>query len=303
MNDRINDAPNLQRYVLGTAGLGGVWGAVDPEASVNSILHALERGILAIDTAPAYGDGEAFVGRALQQWKGARPLVSTKVGRLKSYASDQGIYDYTPDGMAGSVDRSLSALGLSRVDVLFLHEPEAIPDTEIEPAVLKMMALKQQGYTTQIGLGGNYPAAFLPYLDAGVFDVVMEYNRLNACSIDALDTSLPQCSRRNIAYWAASPLHMGLLGSRFESFTRNRPQWLEQSRLHTASGVHKMAVEKQLSLPALALRFLQNIPWPFRVVIGPAGLQELHESLAAILEGPLENNLYNEIIGYIKEQY
>ncbi|MCF3108214.1 aldo/keto reductase [Niabella sp. CC-SYL272] len=302
MKDRT-DATNLQRYVLGTAGLGGVWGPVDPEASVNSILYALEKGIRAIDTAPAYGDGESFVGRALQQWKGARPLVSTKVGRLKSYASDQGIYDYTPDGMARSVDRSLHILGVSNADILFLHEPAAIPGTEIEPAVLKMMALKQQGYTTQIGLGGNYPAAFLPYLDAGVFDVVMEYNRLDACCIDALDTSLAWCCSRNITYWAASPLHMGLLGRCFESFARNRPQWLEHRFLDTASGVNKMAIEKQLSLSTLALRFLQNIPWPFRVVIGPAGLQELNESLAAISEGPLDHNLYNKIIGYIKEPH
>ncbi|MCD2421857.1 aldo/keto reductase [Niabella pedocola] len=303
MNDRIRDTTSLQRYVLGTAGLGGVWGPVDPEASVNSILYALERGIPAIDTAPAYGDGEAFVGRALRQWKGASPMVSTKTGRLKSYASDNGIYNYTPDGMARSVDHSLRMLGLSKVDVLFLHEPAAIPDKEIEPAVLKMMALKQEGCTSQIGLGGNYPASFLPYLDAGIFDVVMEYNRLNACCIDALDTSLPGCSRRNIAYWAASPLHMGLLGGRFESFTRNRPQWLQQKCLDTASGVNKLAIEKQLSLPSLALRFLQNIPWPFRMVIGPANWQELSESLEAILDGPLENAIYNEIIGYIKEQH
>lgn len=303
MNDRINGTGILQRYVLGTAGLGGVWGPVDPGTSVNSILYALEAGIPAIDTAPAYGDGEVFVGRALQQWKGACPLISTKVGRLKSYASDQGIYDYTPDGMARSVDRSLNALGLSNVDVLFLHEPAAIPEAEIEPAVLKMMALKRDGYAVQIGLGGNYPSSFLPYLEAGVFDVAMEYNRLNACSIDALDTSLPGCSSRNMAYWAASPLHMGLLGNRFESFTRNRPHWLEQRYLNTASGVDKIATRKRISLPSLALRFLQNIPWPFHIVIGPANLRELSESLTAILEGPLENSIYNEIIEYIKEQH
>ncbi|WP_300600063.1 aldo/keto reductase [Niabella sp.] len=301
MNEWSSETGMLQRYVLGTAGLGGVWGPVDPGTSVHTIIQALEAGIPAIDTAPAYGDGEAFVGQALQQWKGPRPQISTKVGRLKSYTSDQGIYDYTPGGMARSVDLSLKTLGLSDLDVLFLHEPAAIPAAEIEPAVLKMEELKRNGYAKQIGLGGNYPASFHRYLDAGIFDVVMEFNRLNACTIDALNSSLPECSQGNRAYWAASPLHMGLLGNRFESFTRNRPQWLEQKYVDAASCVHKIAMKNQRSLPSLALRFLQNIPFDFRIVIGPSNPGELGECLTAMREGPLENSIYKEITAYIKE--
>ncbi|MBO9620159.1 MAG: aldo/keto reductase [Niabella sp.] len=290
----------LQKYILGTAALGGVWGTVDPLISEHTIINALEAGVVALDTAPAYGDAELLVGKVLQQWQGSRPQVSTKVGRLKSYASDQGIYDYTPAGMARSVECSLETLGVPVIDILFLHEPAAIPEPGIEAAVETMLQFKQNGIAAKIGLGGNYPASFLKYLNAGVFDVVMEYNRLNACCVDALDTSLPECCNKGISYWAASPLHMGLLGRNFQPFLQSRPDWLDQRFVIAASAVNKIAGEQQLSLSSVALRFLQNIPFPINLVLGPANQTELRQSLDAISRGPLEEQLYNKIIHAIK---
>src|SRR5688572_13922057 len=103
--EKLYDEPIfLRRCVLGTAGLGGVWGRVDPEESVRTILTSLECGISAIDTAPAYGNAEEFIGKALQQWRGPQPAVSTKVGRLKTFAADDGRYDYSVKGMQSSLE-------------------------------------------------------------------------------------------------------------------------------------------------------------------------------------------------------
>ena len=52
-------APVFTNLVLGTAGLGGVWGKIDPGESVEAILLALESGINRLDTAPAYNESEA----------------------------------------------------------------------------------------------------------------------------------------------------------------------------------------------------------------------------------------------------
>ena len=122
----------LSRCVLGTTGLGGVWGKIDPTESIKAILMALANGITCIDTAPAYGDAESFVGIALNEWEGQKPLISTKIGRLKSYSATEGVYDYSNDGMEKSVENSLKALGVSDFDILFLHEPDAIPEKSAE---------------------------------------------------------------------------------------------------------------------------------------------------------------------------
>jgi len=136
---------NKERCVLGTAGLGGVWGEVDPQESVDTILTALEAGIHAIDTAPAYGDAEMYVGEALRLWPGKRPQLSTKVGRLKSYAADEGRYDYSLAGMQRSVEQSLETLGVSQLDILFLHDPDAINPAEIENVIGSLQTFKVKG--------------------------------------------------------------------------------------------------------------------------------------------------------------
>lgn len=292
----------LQQHILGTAGLGGVWNPVNHETSIATILKALDAGMMAIDTAPAYADAEMLAGRALRQWRGARPHISTKVGRLKSYASDKGIYDYSAKTMAASVQQSLETLGVSCVDVLFLHEPDAVPATEIDQAVEQMIGFKQKGYAKKIGLGGNCPSSFQKYVDAGIFEVAMEYNRLNACCVDALNTTLPAYIKKGMSYWAASPLHMGLLGRRFHSFTANRPDWLPQNHIDNAMAVNKMAAENNLSLSALALRFLQNIPYEINIVIGPSNLQEFNDCLINMVDGPLEEGIYNKIINRLQEK-
>jgi len=284
------------RYILGTAGLGGVWAKIDPEESVKAILVSLEQGITAIDTAPAYGDAEELLGKAFRRWKGSLPRLSTKVGRLKSYSATEAYYDYSGSGMEKSVVNSLRVLNVPVLDVLLLHDPSAIPPADVEAVIRKMLSFKDKGYARQIGLGGNSPDWFKKYLTANVFDVVMEYNRLDACCLDALNTTLPCCQSQGMRFWAASPLRMGLLGNCYDVFAENRPPWVSAANLACARRLQKIAAQYHMALPALAHRFLLSLPHSFDIVMGAANLPQLLETLAAIKEGPLPHTLFTAII-------
>lgn len=286
----------MNKVILGTAGLGGVWGEVDAEESITTILEALEQGINALDTAPAYGDAERFVGQALAQWGGVMPPVSTKVGRLRSYKADEATYDYTSDGMMSSVENSLETLNIPIIDVLFLHDPAAINPEEIEKIVMQMQLFKRNGYTKKIGIGGNVPEWFAPYLEYDIFDVIMEYNRLNACSIEALSTTIPICVESGKEYYAASPLNMGLLGRNFFEFTSNQPEWLDDKSVLQAIRINSIAKEYDMALQLLAHRFLLTIPAQFKMVIGAANQEQLTNTLGAIKAGELPATVYNEIL-------
>lgn len=300
--DRYRNSQSLSdRCVLGAAGLGGVWGKVEKEESVKVILQALESGITAIDAAPAYGDAELFVGEALKQWKGAKPKISTKVGRLKSYATDDCIYDYSPEGMEKSVNESLETLGVSSVDLLFIHEPSSVPELELNRVLETMLKFKQKGYAKQIGVGGNSPDWFKEYIQPVFFDVVMEFNRLNLCSLDALETSLPYCESKGIEFYVASPLHMGLLGSMFDSFTESPPTWLDKKYIKQAMLAKQIADKYQLSLSSLAHRFLLTIPYQFKIVIGAVDTHQLNQTIADFHEGILTTDIYKDIINSINQ--
>lgn len=287
---------NAKRIVLGTAGLGGVWGKINPTESVRTILMALEHGITAIDTAPAYGDAEQIVGHALKRWKGQPPVISTKAGRLRSYAADEGRYDYAAAGIMNSVYNSLKTLGIPAVDILFLHDPEAVPEQETDQVVAVMQRLKQQGLAKKIGLGGNIPRWFEDPIKTGAFDVIMEFNRLNACNVAALEDRLPFCNATGMQYYAASPLHMGLLGRNFDTWQQHPPQWLSADSIATAQRVQLIAEKYHLTLSVLAHRFLLTVPGECSIVIGASCVTELEDSLFALSEGPLPEVVYREIL-------
>ena len=291
----------IDKVILGTAGLGGIWGKVNANESLATILAALELGIKALDTAPAYGDAEYIVGYALQQWKGEKPLISTKVGRKKGYAVDDGRYDYTADGMKKSVEQSLKALGVSKVDILFLHDPDAIAQADIEEVLKHLESLKKQGYTKKIGLGGNAPKWLKPYLQSDLFDVIMEFNQLNACSIDALTNTIPFCVQNNKEYYVASPLNMGLLGSKFLEFTSTAPYWLDLNSVAQAKIINSIAEKYDIPLQVLAYRFLFTIEGDFKVVMGATDRQQLTDTLRAIEMGALPPKIYNEILSTLKQ--
>ncbi|WON92713.1 aldo/keto reductase [Sphingobacterium sp. UGAL515B_05] len=286
----------IDKVILGTAGLGGVWGKVDPEESVQTILEALSHGIGALDAAPAYGDAESIVGQALELWTGERPVISTKVGRLKSYVATEAKYDYSIAGMQRSVDESLRTLGVSTVDVLFLHEPAVLTVNNAERVVSAIEHFKEKGFAKKIGIGGNPPDWFLPFLEEGRFDILMEYNKLNACRVDALQNSIPRCQQTQTEYYAASPLNMGLLGCKFQEFSRCIPDWLDVGTVEQARRIQAIAERNNLPLEVLALRFLLNLNVEFKLVLGAANRQQLQNSLGAINQGKLPVKIYKEIL-------
>jgi len=253
-------------------------------------------GISALDTAPAYGDAEYFIGQALAQWKGKRPHISTKVGRSKSYEATEAYYDYSTLALQRSVEQSLATLGVSHVDLLFLHDPAALTVDQAARVLADMQSFKDQGLTKKIGIGGNPPDWFKPFLADGQFDVLMEYNKLNACNIDALESTIPACRENNMEYYAASPLNMGLLGSQFQAFSKTIPHWLDRSSVEQARRIAAIAERHELPLDNLSLRFLFSIPASFKIVMGAGNKTQLRGSLEAIQQGTLPEDVYNEIL-------
>lgn len=292
---------SFDQLVLGTAGIGGIWGAVVREDSIQTILQALEAGVTAIDTAPAYRDAEEMVGVALRQWAGPQPFISSKAGRLAGKTAEDAHYDYSRCAMWRSVENTLHKLQVDVLDLLFLHDPEGMSELEFAAAVAVMQELQQQKYTRALGIGGNPPPFAWKWLQQGIFSTLMEFNRLNAIQTPALHTSLPACARADIRYYAASPLYMGLLGKSFENFSTTPPAWLPATAVSKARQLALLAEEAGMPLPTLAHRFLLSIPNICKVVIGASNPAELTATLQGFREGPLSPHLYEKILQISQE--
>lgn len=289
--------------MLGTAGIGGLWGTVDETESVNTLLYALRNGVRVFDTSPSYYNAQEYIGKALQEWDGQKPFISTKVGRLKAEKPDEVYVDYTLEGIRRSVENSLELLGVDYIDLLFLHEPQLVPVDRIDEILDLLHSFQQERLVGKLGIGGNPTDSFWPYVKKENFDVVSTFLKLDACTLEGLEKDIPKYQEEGLAVYAASSLHMGLLGNQFEEYVENPPEsdWIQQYHIENAIKVEQIAQKYNVSLPEIALRYLLSIEEADRVVLGPSNLDELKESLSAWKMGRLPEHIFEEITESIIE--
>ncbi|MGI9138092.1 MAG: aldo/keto reductase [Sediminibacterium sp.] len=267
------------KIVIGTAGLAGIWGPVNFSESEQTIHYALEQGISHFDTSPAYADAETILGNALYTWKGTTPFISTKAGKLKSDSPDSVAYDFSPDGLIKSITQSLEHLKIGSIDLLFLHDPSGMQAYEIQTSIDTLQEIKLKGWIKAIGIGGNYGDEFKPFATAKNFDYFMGYNRFNIINQDALQNEYADLSNQNIKIWQASPLYMGLLGRKLDTYIKEPPSWISTRDIHRAMELNAYCKKTSVSISSLALRYVYNNPIISKIVLGASNLNELKQSL------------------------
>ncbi len=286
------------RLVYGTSGLGGVWGKVDAGESVDCLLYAFENGITALDTAPSYSNSQKYVGQALRQWRGERPFISTKVGRLQAATAFDAVLDYSTEGMRQTLLRNLDTLGVEAVDLLFLHEPQWVPLDEIDRILDVLQSFKSEGLVKMLGIGGNPSIGFRPYIKGDIFQVVSTFCRMDACTLAAFDAEIPLYEKENIAVYAASALHFSLLGNRFDTYTQNPPtdnEYITATEIRHARTVNDIAKKYGIPLPTLAQRYLFSMKEATRVVMGARKINQIKNTIADWRQGALPEAIFEEI--------
>lgn len=209
----------ISRIGIGAWAMGGPWewgwGTQDDQDSIDTIHHALARGINWIDTAPVYGLGhsESVVGTALKQCD-EQPLIFTKCGfRWNSQR------DVTPSLTAASVreevEASLRRLQVERIDLYQIHWPN--PVEEIEQAWQAMSEMQQEGKLRHIAVS-NHNVEQLQRLGA-IAPVTSVQSPYNLCNREIEAEVLPYCQESNTGVLVYSPMASGLLSG---SMTRER---------------------------------------------------------------------------------
>jgi D-threo-aldose 1-dehydrogenase len=277
--------PPVRRLAVGTAGLGGALGDVDDHESVDTLLQAWRDGFCLTDTAPAYADAEHVVGAALRRWDGPPVVLGTKVGKTPHNA-----HDYSLAHLAAQFDESCRRFGRPP-ELLAVHEPTNCPPPQ-RPAVTEFVRrLKREGRIRAAGLGGP-GAEEDTWTTGGAFDYLITFYRLGAISLQGLDDEIPRARAAGVKIFAASPMFMGVLGSRLPDLLAERPDWLAPVQLERAERLSQLAAAAGVPLPELALRFLLSLPMVDVVVAGAARPDEWAQTRAAYAAGPLPGDLF-----------
>ena len=278
---------------FGAAPLGNLYRAVDDADALASIDAAWDAGVRYFDTAPHYGLGlsERRVGEALAKRPRDEFTVSTKVGKLLVPNPDpQGSelarngfdvpdatvrhVDFTADGVTRSIHASLDRLGLDRIDIALVHDPQLDLDASVEQSMPALIALRDEGAVGAVGVGANHVWEAARFVEQCDIDVVLLAGRWTLLDRSA-EAFLDRCAERGVSVLAAAPFNSGLLARRWPAddghfdYVGAPPEVVARAR-----ELASICEDHDDVLPHAALRFPLRHPAVASVVAGMASAGE-----------------------------
>jgi D-threo-aldose 1-dehydrogenase len=280
---------------FGGAALGNLFATVDDETAAATIEAAWAGGIRTFDTAPHYGLGlsERRIGAALRAKPRSEFTISTKVGRLLIPAADaQGMdtegfavpathcrqFDFSADGVRRSLESSLDRLGLDRIDIALIHDPDNHGEQALREAYPALAKLRAEGVVGAIGAGMNQAEMLTWFVTETDVDVVLLAGRYTLLDRRAADRLLPAALDRGVSVLVGGVFNSGLLANPTVDATfdyRAAPA----SLVERARAIDVTCASFGVPLRAAAVRFPLMHPAVASAVIGARSPYEITEAI------------------------
>lgn len=283
----------VTRLGLGSAPLGGLFSAVSEEEAEAVVERAWELGVRFFDTAPLYGSGlaERRLGRVLARKPRDEFVLATKVGRLLRASAPPGggeqlfagrpplnpVFDFSHDGVLRSLEESLERLGLDRVDVLHIHDPDDHYEEALAGAYPALDRLRSEGAIRAVGAGMNQAELLARFAREADFDCFLLAGRYTLLDQAGLAELLPLCAERGISIVIGGVYNSGVLADPERSPTFDYApadeRWVERARRLRA-----VCERYGVPLKAAAIQFPLGHPAVASVLTGSRSAAELDEN-------------------------
>jgi D-threo-aldose 1-dehydrogenase len=295
----------------GAASVGNLYREVRDDESDAALAAAWDGGIRYFDTAPHYGLGlsERRMGAVLRERPRDELVVSTKVGRLlepnpgATGDDDEGFAvpatqrrrrDYSRDGVLRSLEESLERMGLDRIDVVFVHDPDEYYREVLDGAYPALHELRDQGVVRAIGAGMNQAEMLTRFVRELDLDLVLMAGRYSLLDQGALAELLPACVERGVAVVIGGVFNSGLLadprpGATFD-YAPAPPELVER-----AGRLQAVCARHGVPLRAAALAFPFGHPAVASVLVGARTAAEVQDAVAMV-DRPVPAELWAELV-------
>jgi D-threo-aldose 1-dehydrogenase len=250
----------VSKLCFGTSALGDMpdtYGyGVDEERARATIRAILAGPSNFLDTSRIYGFGrsEERIGAAIREFGGLPQgfVISTKLDR------DPETKRFDAAQARRSFEQSLTALGLDRIDLLHLHDPEhaASPEETVGPhgALAELFRIKEEGLVTAVGLAAGPVPMMMALLQDWDFDALITHNRftlVNRNAEDMIDYAYP----KGIAVLNAAPYAGGVLAKGTASYPRYVYQETSEAMLDPIRRIEAICIRHGIPPGAAALQF------------------------------------------------
>ena len=289
---------SVSRVILGCGNFGGVgsapafFGQGIPHEEATKIMDAAwELEISTFDTADAYGGGrsEAWIGEWLAGKDASvreRLVVETKTFNPMAEGEDRGL---SRRRIRRQVETSLQRLGLERIPLYMAHAPDT--ETPVEETLTALDELVRDGTVGAVG-ASNYSADELAEaLETSKLEGLARYewaqNSFSLLERGDVETVFPLCHEHGLGYEAFGPLAGGWLAGRYRrgeaypagSRMTQRPAgyraFENEATFDALEKFEAEALERGVSMAALALAWLLGVAEVTAVVVGPTKAEHL----------------------------
>lgn len=297
----------------GAAALGNLYRALGDDEWPQIVPAAWAGGVRYFDVAPHYGLGlaERRLGEGLQALPRDEFVVSTKVGRLlvpqdaagrtdrdnlfDVPADHRRVRDYSRDGVLRSVEDSLTRLGLDRIDLVLVHDPDEFEREALDGAFPALAELRDQGVIASFGAGMNQSTMLARFVRETDADVMMIAGRWTLLDQSAADDLLPAAEERGVSVLAAAVFNSGILatddpapGTMFD-YGPAGEEVVERAR-----GIARVAARHGRTLPELAVQYPLTHPAVAAVVLGGASAAQISRN-SGLRSRPVAPELWEEL--------
>ena len=282
----------VTRLGLGMAPIGGLYGKAGDEQARATVAAAWDAGIRYFDTAPLYGNGlsELRAGAVLRDKPRGDFTLSTKAGRRLGLnaVSEQDIwadpgpdatrFDFTVEGTAASYQESLARLGLDRVDVLHIHDPDDHFEGALAGSLVVLTRLRAEGSIGAVSAGMNQAPMLADFVRTGEFDCVLLAGRYTLLDQSGLADLLPLCTARGVSVVVGGAYNSGILADPRPGATYDYAP-ASATVLARALAIREVCARHNVPLRSAALQFPYGHPAVASVVVGARSPEEVRDAV------------------------
>lgn len=268
--------------------------SVSEEQALATLRTAFDGPINFLDTSAIYGFGESErrIGLALRERGGLPPgfVLATKADR------DPETGDFSGDQMRRSVERSLRLLGLDRLQLVYLHDPEHGTFEEITApggAVETLQRLRAEGIIQHLGVAGGPIDLMIRYVELGCFEAVISHNRYTLLNRTA-DPLFEIAAARGLAVANAAPYGSGLLAKGPEAYPRYAYQAAPEPFVESARQMAERCAHHGVPLAAAALQFSLRDPRITSTIVGMSRPERIEQTIA-LAQHPIPAELWPQL--------
>lgn len=249
--------------------------SVDEARALETLDAIIASSVNMIDTSRNYGEGrsEQRIGMSLRSngYGSELPEADDKLVLATKLDREAGSGRFDAAAARRSFEDSLEAMGLDRVHILHLHDPEYAADldevTRPGGSMDELFKIRDEGLADVVGLAMGRLDVMEPLVERYDFDIILNHNRFTLLNRSA-DRMYTAAAERGIAIFNAAPYSGGVLAKGSDQSTTVTYQEADDEALAPVRALEALCAEHEVPLGAAALQFSMRDPRITSTIIG-----------------------------------